>query len=162
MSHAILSRSCLLICFSISACVSFAQDTNTQITDPLQSAIEQKKYTYQVQSVTPMKGGTRTLNPGYTLTIKGDTLVANLPYFGRVYQAAYGADGGFNFTSYQFDYQIKTRKKGGWDVSIKTKDQPSERKFNLTVSKNGSTSLTVLCSDRESISYYGLLDTSNK
>ncbi len=160
MSHPLLSRYCLLIFFSISITISFSQDT--QSTDALQSAIEKKSYTYLVQSVTPMKGGMRQLNPGYALTIKGDTLVANLPYFGRVYQAAYGADGGFNFTSYQFDYQIKTSKKGGWNVSIKTKDQPSQRKFNLTVSKNGSASLTVLCSDRESISYYGTLDTEKK
>lgn len=160
MSHPHLFRYCLLVFFLVRITVSFSQDTQT--TDALQSAIEKKSYTYRVQSVTPMKGGMRQLNPGYTLIIKGDTLVANLPYFGRVYQAAYGADGGFNFTSNQFDYQIKTRKKGGWDVSIKTKDQPSQRKFNLTVSKNGSTSLTVLCSDRESISYYGVIEAEKK
>jgi hypothetical protein len=151
---------CLFVIFLvIGVSISFAQSVNGQSTDALQSAIEHKTYTYRVQSVSPMKGGTRQLNPGYTLTVKGDTLVANLPYFGRVYQSSIGADGGFNFTSYTFDYEIKPRKKGGWNVSIKTKDLPSQRQFNLTVSKNGSTSLTVLCSDRESISYYGVLDT---
>lgn len=161
MSHYLL-RCMLCLFFSIGVFGCFAQDTSDQTTVTLQSAIEHKSYTYLVQSVTPMKGGTRQLNPGYTLSIKGDTLVANLPYFGRVYQSSIGADGGFNFTSHEFDYQIKPRKKGGWNVSIKTKDLTSQRQFNLTVSKSGSTSLTVLCSDRESISYYGLLDTTKK
>ncbi len=153
-----LFRCTLIMFFSIGVLVALAQDTADQTTD-LPSAIEHKSYTYRVQSVTPMKGGTRQLNPGYTLIVKGDTLIANLPYFGRVYQAPIGTDGGFNFSSYEFEYQVKPRKKGGWNVSIKTKDQPSQRQFNLTVTKSGSTTLTVLCSDRESISYYGVLET---
>ncbi len=162
MSFPLLIRCLLVMLFSIVVLVSSAQDKSDQTTETLQAAIGQKSYTYLVQSVTPMKGGARQLNPGYILTIKGDTLIANLPYFGRVYQSAVNADAGFNFTSYTFDYQVKPRKKGGWNVSIKTKDQPSQRQFNLTISKSGSTSLTVLCSDRESISYYGILDTSKK
>ena len=154
---------CLLLIYLFAGwSVSLAQNAGDQTEEVLTSAIEKKSYTYRVQSVTPMKGGTRQLNPGYTLTVKGDTLIANLPYFGRVYQSTIGGDAGFNFTSYVFDYQVKPRKKGGWIVTIKTKDLPSQRQFNLTVSKNGSTSLSVLCSDRESISYYGALDTQKK
>jgi hypothetical protein len=158
MSHHHHFRFLLVICLVTGVSVSFAQDSS----DQLQSYIEHKLFSYRVQSVTPMKGGTRQLNPGYTLTVKGDTLVVNLPYFGRVYQSAIGADGGFNFTSYEFDYQVKPRKKGGWNVSMKTKDLSNQRQFNLTVSKNGSASLTVLCSDRESISYYGAVDPGKK
>jgi len=138
-----------------------AQSPSDQTKEILQSAIEYKSFTYQVQSMSPTKGGTRQLNPGYSLLLKGDTLVANLPYIGRVHQAAYGADGGFDFTSYTFDYQVKPRKKSGWNVSIKTKDLSSQRQFNLTISENGSASLTVTCSDRESISYYGSLEIQN-
>lgn len=148
--------------FFMGVSVSLAQTDNNQTSGVLQRAIENKSYTLQVQSVSPMKGGTRQLNPGYILTVKGDTLIANLPYFGRVYQAALGADGGFNFTSYEFDYQVKPGKKDGWNVSIKTKDQPSQRKFNLTITKSGSASLAVLSSDRESISYYGVLEPGKK
>lgn len=156
---------CLITLFylTLGISVSLAQATNDQTTDVLQSAIEQKSFTYRVQSVSPMKAGTRQLNPGYSLAVKGDTLVVNLPYFGRVYQPTLSSDGGFNFTSYVFDYEIKPRKKGGWNVSIKTKDlSSSQRQFNLTVSKSGSTSMTVVCSDRESISYYGVLDPQKK
>jgi len=162
MSHHHRFRYLLAICIVIGISVSYGQTANDQTFDTLQSAIEHKSYTYRVQSTTPMKGGTRQLNSDYTLIVKGDTLVANLPYFGRVYQSSIGADGGFNFTSYKFDYEIKPRKKGGWNVSIKTKDLSSQRQFNLTVSKSGSTSMTVLCSDRESINYYGVLDTQKK
>ncbi len=148
----------LLVVFNLCVVITHAQDQGTA-TESLQAAIDHQSFTFLAQSMSPMKGGTRQLNPGYSFSVKGDTLVANLPYVGRAYQASMGNDGGFNFTSYLFDYQIKLRKKGGWNITIKTKDLKSQRQFNLTVFQNGSASLNVSCNDRESISYSGSIDT---
>jgi hypothetical protein len=154
-THHNSQRFLLFLIFSLCVINTFAQD---QGTENLQSAIDQKSITFLAQWMSPMKGGSRQLNPGYELTVKGDTLIANLPYVGRAYQASMDNDGGFNFTSYQFDYQIKLRKKGGWNITIKTKDLKSQRQFNLTIFQNGSASLNVSCNDRESISYNGSID----
>jgi len=153
----VLIRFQLLIIINLLAITSYAQD-KTDSKSLILTAIEKKQFTFLAQSVTPMKVGTRQLTPGYTLRISGDTLTCNLPYFGRVYQPSLSTtDGGLNFTSYQFDYQTKVRKKGGWDIRIKTKDLTSQRQFFITVQENGNVNVSVTCNDRESISYYGSL-----
>jgi hypothetical protein len=99
----------------------------------------------------------RQLTPGYKLIVTGDTLTCNLPYIGTVYQPTIGSDGGFEFTSYKFDYQSKIRKKGGWVIKIKTKDTKGLNQFILTLFENGTASLNINSSDRQSISYFGTL-----
>jgi hypothetical protein len=138
---------------------AFSQDQSSSI----QRDIEKKQFTFLAQSVTPSKGGSRQLSPGYTLQVKGDTLICYLPYFGRVYQPSFGTnDAGLDFTSTQFDYQTKVRKKGGWDVKIKTKDLTNQRQLSMTIFQNGTASLTVISSDRESISFFGSLNVKQE
>jgi len=132
----------------------FAQDNS----EKLKIAIEQKAFSFYAKSINPMKGGSRQLNPGYLVTVKGDSLISRLPYFGRVYQTSIGEDGGYNFESHDFSYQVKDRKKGGWNVTIKTRDQKNQRQLLFTVSPNGSTTLNVTSNDRESISYFGTIE----
>ena len=76
---------------------------------------------------------------------------------GSVYTPTRGGDAGFHFTATGAEYSTKVRKKGGWDVRIKAKDKNVQRQFDLTVSENGSASLTVTSSDRESARYRGTL-----
>lgn len=144
----------LVLILNMVAFVAFSQDQSSSI----QTDIEKKQFEFLAQSVTPTKGGTRQLNPGYTVLVKGDTLICYLPYFGRVYQPSFGtSDAGLDFTSTQFDYQTKVRKKGGWDVKMKTKDLTKQRQLSMTIFQNGTASLTVISSDRESISFLGSL-----
>jgi len=153
--HNVFNQIRLLLVLNLWVAVAYGQDAGSS----LQTAIEKKQFTFLAQSVTPMKGGIRQLDPGYSLSIKGDTLICNLPYFGQVYQPSFSAiDGGLNFTSTQFEYQTKTRKKGGGDIKIKTKDLPNQRQLMLTLFQNGTSSMNVTCSDRESISFRGTVD----
>src|ERR1044071_8700908 len=79
----------------------------------------------------------KALSSEYDLRLLGDSVVAYLPYFGRAYAATYGSgDGGIKFTSTQFEYTAKTRKKG-WDITIAPKDGSDVRQLFLSVSPNG-------------------------
>jgi hypothetical protein len=94
--------------------------------------------------------------------VKTDTLISELPYMGRVTQpSAYGADDGLRFTSGSYEYTVKTRKKGGWDVKIKPKDSRVVREFVLTVFDNGRADLRVTCKDRDPVSYSGAIESPN-
>ena len=81
---------------------SFAQNTK-QSKDSAKAAdvklmIDEHRYIFKVLSVKPMKGGARQLTPGYILKVSKDTVTADLPYFGRLYQATIGsAEGGIKF-----------------------------------------------------------------
>jgi len=154
-----LLLSLLLVLFT---CYTFGQDpkSNAQsvASGTMETKIANKSFVFKPQSVKPMKAGIRQLSAGYTLEVRGDTLICYLPYFGRVYQATTATDAGLDFTSYQFDYRVKARKKSGWDIMVKTKDQGSQRQFSFTVFENGSTSLNVISNDRESIGYQGRVE----
>jgi hypothetical protein len=126
-------------------------------TGSLKSSIERRAYSFNAQSASPQGGGFVRLNPGYTLQLKGDTLICDLPYYGRVYNAQYGGDAGLKFTSNKYSYNLKPKKKGGYNVTIETSDLTRNRKMYLTIFDNGSASLSISASDRQSISYQGVV-----
>ncbi len=139
----------------VSLSVSAQDDKSTAV----QAMVAAKKYVFNVQSVTPMKGGARQQTPGFTLKVSADTIKADLPYFGRVYQAPVNpSDGGIKFVSTNFTYTEKPRKKGGWDITIVPKDNRDVQDIYLTISTDGYTTVNVNCTDRQPISYYGYLE----
>lgn len=155
------NRSLMLIC-CMAICVlrASAQDNKT---DNIKAMVTAKSYIFHVKSVTPMKGAARQQTPGYTITVLPDTVKADLPYFGRLYQAAINpSDGGIKFVSADFTYKEKPRKKGGWDVEISPKDSRTVQQVYLTISPDGYTTVNINCSDRQPISYYGFIEAPKK
>lgn len=124
----------------------------------ISALVAEQRYVFTAQSASPAKGGMIQLTSGYTLNVKKDTVASELPYYGRAYQAGYGSnDGGIKFTSVEFDYKSETRKKGGWNISIKPKDANNFRELMLTVFSDGSATLNVNCNDRQPISFRGYI-----
>lgn len=118
--------------------------------------IDDKRFVFEAQSMSPLKGSMRTLTPGYTLKVSPDTVVADLPYAGRAYQAAYGSDGGIKFEATKFEYAVKSKKKG-WTVNIETKEVTGSPRVIISAFDNGSARVVVYSNDRESISYNGFI-----
>jgi hypothetical protein len=129
-----------------------AQDSSGSV----QSAIESRRFAFRVQSVIPTGGAIRQDNwVGYGIRVAGDSLVADLPYFGRAFSAPFGNDGGIRFTSTAFRYTVKNRRKGGWEITMLPKDVTDLRQFVLTVSEEGNATLRALSNNRQPISYNG-------
>jgi len=117
--------------------------------------IDSKRFVFEAQSMTPMRGGMRTLTPGYALKVSPDTITCDLPYMGRAYQAPMGSsDGGMKFQGFKFDYTVKEKKKG-WTVNINTKEVSGNPRIILTIFDNATARLTISSSTKESISYSG-------
>lgn len=109
------------------------------------------------QGVLPMTGMFRQLTSDYDVKFLGDSIVAYLPYFGRAYSAGYGERGGIDFTSTKFDYNVRQRRKGGWDITIKPNDAKDVRLLNFTVSEDGYATLQVTSNNRQPISFNGYI-----
>jgi hypothetical protein len=115
-----------------------------------------QNYLFTAQSVTPMGGRFRQLTTEYTVKVSKDTVISDLPYFGRSYSADIGSsEGGIHFTSTNFEYQITERKKGGWDITIKFKDVKDAQQFSFSVFDSGSASLQVTSTNKQPISFNG-------
>lgn len=132
-------------------------NASAQKGDPaIAEAVQAKRYVFEVSMIRPTKGGQRPMTGGYTLKVMKDTVVCDLPYIGRVYQAPMNRDeSGIKFTSTEFEYKITERKKGGWNIVIKPKDHPRVNTLNLTVYDDGGSSLDVTSNDREPIYFTG-------
>jgi hypothetical protein len=129
-----------------------AQDKSSTV----KSIVDAKQFIFHAQTALPSSGASRQLTSDYDLKVSNSSVVSYLPFFGRAYSLPYGAsDGGFNFTSTNFDYSVKNRKKGGWDITIKPKDVADFREFSLTISENGYGTLQALTNNRQPISFTG-------
>lgn len=151
-----LFNSLLSLLIMMASCSAvMAQDKQaTQMKEILDS----KNFVFLAQSVTPSRGGFRQLTSRYELKVSGDSLICDLPYFGRAYTAPIDpSSGGFNFTSISYDYTITARKKKGWDVSIKPKDYRDVQQLFLNVFSNGTATLQVTSNSRQPILFNGVV-----
>lgn len=160
----------LLATLSLSAGTLFAQ-TDAATT---QKIVEAKKFTFIATTAIPMNtqevnqvmsetsgGGQRgpiELTRGmYTLKINGDSTIAYLPYYGRAYQASMNSDGGVKFSSGKADFNSSRNKKGVWSIKISPKDITEGYQLQLTITKDGSSSLWLNSNNKQGIRFEGYL-----
>ena len=122
--------------------------------------VNNKEFVFVAQYANPMGGGHRYLNYDYDLKVKKDSLVAYLPYFGRVTfdPPVYPTQDGVIFTSTNFGYGVKSNKNGSWDVLLTPQDVKYDRQLRLTVQQNGSATLSVNIINRDPINFDGYIE----
>lgn len=124
----------------------------------IKNLVDSQQYIFYAKSVTPMAGRQRFLTSDYTVYVSKDTVISDLPFFGRAYTAPINtSDAGIKFTTISFDYKVTSRKKGGWDIIIQPKDVSGYHQLNLTVYTNGTAYLNVNSTSRQSISFNGYI-----
>ena len=151
----------MLIILVMTSCTGTSRISGERITDAnqVQLALEDKSFRFVAESVLPMRGTRRMLNERYDLQIKGDTLVSDLPYFGRARTAPMNsAEVGIHFTSINYNYDVSPNGKN-WDILIKPLDNNEVRQMNLLVFDNGKATLNVNQNSKDPISYSGYIMT---
>jgi hypothetical protein len=125
----------------------------------IQRMIEERKFVFVANTAVPLRGMIiQQLNYPYDLRFSGDSLIAELPYFGRAFVAPmHPAEGGIRFISTENEYTVQQRKKGGWDISVKPSGRTDVRQMNLTVFVNGRASLRVTNNNRDPITFHGYI-----
>lgn len=124
----------------------------------VKKAVQSKNFVFKAQTAYPMGGSSRFLTPGYDLKISGDSLVTYLPYFGRAYVAPSTGEGPIRFTSANFSFKAKQKKKGSWEIIIDPGDTEDVREMVLRIFENGHATLSVLSNNRQSISFSGRVE----
>jgi hypothetical protein len=131
--------------------------------EQLKPLIEKKNFRFSALTVNPAGGRLRNLTPGnYYIAVSPDSLVVDLPFFGRAFTAPIGASpGGFNFTTTEFDYRVVNTKDGGWNINLSPKKN-DVRKITLLISNRGNTTAIVNSNSRQTISYNGFITARDK
>jgi len=124
----------------------------------VKEAVESKNYVFKAQNAMPMTGRTRNLTSDYDLRVSPGSVVSYLPYFGRAYQATIGSTNSpLDFTSKDFEYTTTPGKKDGWTVTIKPKDYKEVQVMTLSISSEGYATLQVTSTNRQAISFNGVV-----
>lgn len=151
-----LSRSLLFLVISFFfVSLMQAQETNEAA---LKNMLVSKSFIFKAQSAWPLQGTVVQLNAGFDMKVLGDSINTYLPYFGRAYTASYTNTGGINFTSTKFEYKVKEKSKGGWEIDIKPSDAKDISGLFYSISTNGFATLQVLSNNRQAISFYGIIE----
>ena len=146
---------CMLLSTLFIQSSSFAQDSKKT---SLEQAIQSKQFIFKAQTAFPMRGGMRQLTSEYDLKVKGDTIIAYLPYFGRAYVAPIDpTKGGIQFTSTQNNYTLKAKKKNS-EITIVPKNIQEVHQLHLNISPNGNASLQVISNNRDPINFNGYVE----
>lgn len=120
--------------------------------------IESGFYLFNVQSVQPSGARTIHTKTSYILEARDTIFRAYLPYFGRVYSPSYGGDGGIEFEAPPENLQISlNEKKRMVNVEFEIKGESDKYELFLSVGSSGYGNLSIICQNRQPISYSGLL-----
>ena len=130
------------------------------VTENIQDIIAKKQFTFLAETAVPSNFRSRPLSFGYDVQVAPDSVISHLPYFGRAYTINPTAEGGIKFTSTDFVYKSKQKRKKGWEVSIQPRDTRDVRQMSLSISPSGYATLQVISNNRQSISFYGFLSKS--
>ena len=132
-----------------------SSDNSTQLKEQIYS----KHYSFVPTMAMPTGGRSVALTTAeYSLTITGDTVKAELPYYGRAYTAPYpGEDGGVSFVSTNFDYEL-TEVGSNKKINIKIKDNRHRYNLFLEIWNTGKASLRIQDNERQAISYTGNIE----
>lgn len=142
--------------------ISWAQQQKKDRKAEIKKIVEAQSYVFKAQTALPTAGAIRQLTSDYDLRISKDTIVSDLPYFGRAFTAPLNpSEGPLQFTTTNFQYTISSGKKGSWRVSIAPKDRTDPRELFMTIFDNGSASVVVNSNNRQPISFNGYI-TSRK
>lgn len=152
------------IALGVFAGAAFAQTSTKQAAKEAKEAalkkrIESGRFTFVAEFIQPLGGGQRYLTDEYDLRVKKDSVIAWLPYIGRVYLDApiFPDDNGVKFSSTKFDYKITPGKKGGWAINISMADVKRSSKLVLDISSSGSAYLQILSNTRDPVAYLGYI-----
>ncbi len=94
-------------------------------------------------------------NPNY-LRVRNDTVMADMPYFGRAYQSTPGERGGIYFEVLPEDYKVDiNEKKRTISITFTAREDSKTYRCNLQVGGKEAASLSVIADHLSSISYWG-------
>ncbi|HAR37705.1 MAG: hypothetical protein A2W86_06720 [Bacteroidetes bacterium GWD2_45_23] len=131
-----------------------------QIAADIRHAVERCDFIFEATYAYPTGYRSVYLSPYYNVKVSPDTVKVYLPYYGRAYRAPMDPrEGGFNFTSTDFEYKlIPVKGKGNWQTEVTILDLDRPVTFRFDIWENGTARLDVNDMNRQAISFQGNIE----
>lgn len=164
-----MKNAILFVVLIFSVTTVFGQDTEKKsrkekkaekeaaLIEQTKNLVESKNFVFVPRTANPMGGRSVTLTTDFELTLTNDSVNSYLPYYGRAYSAAYGGESPMNFNLPTIDYSSEKTKKG-YEVKFSVKNANDRINLTFQIMETGSTTLQVNSTNRQGISYFGVLE----
>ncbi len=139
------------------SCSNGKQIQTSSSPEEIRSGIQNNRWVFYATNANPQSGRSRFLSPPDRVILKGDTLIAELSYFGQAYAGAdvMSNQSPLNFTSTNFSISKEQNTKGAWIITIHPNDYNQLQTFTFTIYDNGGSQLNTTMTNRSSISFNG-------
>ena len=153
----------LLVLVVFGGCVSSEQRAaqKAEFAKKVKVALDKREYKIIINRMLPMQGGSKNVSYGYSVEVRNDSLLSNLPYFGRAYEVPYGGGKGLSFDAPIGNYHETKANNGSRQIVIDLKNEEDNYTYRITVFDNGSSSIQVQSRKRDNISYTGEMKFEN-
>lgn len=130
----------------------------------VRALIESQQFRFVARSAHPSGYRSVTLTSEYDLVVDSLQIRSYLPFFGRAYYAEYGSsEGGIKFDSKAEEYvSVFNAKKKSYRISIKVRGKHDIYQLQLDAGLSGYASLSVVSVDKQSISFYGIIEKTEE
>ncbi len=115
----------------------------------------ERNFNVSINYVRPLRMSSRYISPGYSVRIKGDSIMSDLPFFGVAHRADFDSEGPLCFTARMDDYSVKPAKRGGTRVKASVRHKQEKLVYDFLLGANGEVTLNVLSVFRDDIGYSG-------
>lgn len=131
------------------------KEKKEQKKEAVKKLIVSENYKIDVRTALPMRGRSIPLTSPYSLEIRNDSVISYLPYFGRAYSIPYGGGDGLNFKAPLKEYSMEMDKKGNAMIKFTARNPEDNYEYRAKVYTDGSASIDVNMTNRQSISFQG-------
>ena len=122
----------------------------------IEEGLALRKYTIDIESAQPQAPmGVINLSSPYSVTVDGDTLKSDLPFFGRAYNIPYGGGKGLRFEAPITNYYVDSTHRNRHIIYIDAVDTEDTYLYIITLFDGGTASVSVTPRQRSHINFSG-------
>jgi hypothetical protein len=136
---------------------SFGQMTNQENYDALKKVITDRDFCFLPASATTINNNF-PVDPGFKMRLMKDSLNVDLPLFESGYAVNFGSnDDRIKYATKEFTYTSEETKKGGWIITILSKDESRLKKIYINIPPDGHCTFRLYVNNKQPITYYGII-----
>lgn len=133
-------------------------EKKARIEQTTDSLLNTRNYSVEVHTAFPRGWQAIQLSSLYYLSIKGDSVEVDLPYYGRAYNVSYPLqDGGIEINATVTNYQ-HVKKRNHAQITFDARNEFDLYRFTMTISPGGYASIEVNSNNRQGIGFSGIID----
>lgn len=119
------------------------------------SLIKNRHWVMNARTMHSSLSGSKDIDFTYGVTIKGDTIISNLPYVGKTHNLVYGNDAGLNFVGAITEYRLDRPQKDANRVQMVVAYDQNLYLYNFLIYDDGIIQLVVSSRNKEAIGFDG-------